>query len=115
MPITRFPKGLYNPCFFRCNLQGCKSEAMKKGAKVLGLIVILMIIGSVFVGVVTAESSSEVGVAGETDIGDSTKTIGVSASSTLISTLSQSVHNINTGESFSTIQAAIDDSDTLDV
>ena len=86
---------------------------MKKGVNVLGLIAILMIIGSAFVCVVTAESSKEVGVAGETDIGDSTKTIGVSASSTLISTLSQSVHNLNTSESFSTIQAAIDDSDTL--
>ena len=40
---------------------------MKKGAKVLGLIAILMIIGSAFVGIVAAESSSEVGVAGETD------------------------------------------------
>ncbi len=79
---------------------------MKKGATVLGLIAFLLIIGSVFVGVVTAE--------GETDTGDSTKTIGVSASSTPISTLSQSVTNINTGESFSTIQAAIDDPDTLD-
>lgn len=57
--MTKFPKGLYNPCFFKCNLQGCKSEAMKKGMTVFGLIAILMIIGPAFVGVVTAEAVSE--------------------------------------------------------
>jgi parallel beta-helix repeat protein len=72
----------------------------------------------------------EVGVVGgETDTGDNTKMIevGVSAipapklSPTPVTTpvttprlpRSESVHNINTGESFSTIQAAINDSDTL--
>jgi parallel beta-helix repeat protein len=55
---------------------------MKKGVNVLVLIMILMLVGSMFMGVVTAPQP-------------------------------QSVHNINTGKSFSTIQAAIDNSDTL--
>ena len=73
----------------------------------------------------------EVGVvSGETDTGDNRKAIEVgvpsmpapvttpSPASTPITMptrpLIDSVHNINTGESFSTIQAAINDSDTLD-
>ena len=75
----------------------------------------------------------EVGVVGgETDTGDNIKAIevGVSATAAPVTTpslaptpspvtmptlpRSESVHNIDTGESFSTIQAAIDDSDTLD-
>ena len=78
-------------------------------------------------------------VSGEMDTGDNTKTVEVEVPSTLapVTTpklpkaievevpptlapvtmpklpLSESVHNINTGENFSTIQAAIDDSDTL--
>ena len=69
-------------------------------------------------------------VSNETDMDDNRKEIEVGVQSTLapvttpspastpVTTptrpLIESVHNINTGESFSTIQAAIDDSDTLD-
>ena len=53
----------------------------------------------------------EVGiVSGETETSDNTKTINVAVSPSP----PQSVHNINTGESFSTIQAAIADPDTKD-
>ena len=69
----------------------------------------------------------EVGiVSGEMDTEDNTRTVEVRMPATTTPSpmatpitmptrpLIDSVHNINTGESFSTIQAAIDDSDTLD-
>ncbi|MCW3133561.1 MAG: hypothetical protein N2V78_04450 [Methanophagales archaeon] len=60
----------------------------------------------------TYSVTGEVGiVSGETETSDNTKTTSASVSPT--PPPPQSVHNINTGESFSTIQAAIDDSDTL--
>jgi hypothetical protein len=59
----------------------------------------------------TYSVKGEVGVvSGETETSDNTKTINVAVSPSP----PQTVHNINTGESFSTIQAAINDSDTLD-
>jgi parallel beta-helix repeat protein len=59
----------------------------------------------------TYSVKGEVGVvSGETETSDNTKTINVAVSPSP----PQTVHNINTGESFLTIQAAINDSDTLD-
>jgi hypothetical protein len=64
--LLRFPKGLYNPCFFSYIPQKGEFQAMKKGTEVLGLIVILLIIGSAFVGVITAEE-----IIIDTEIGES--------------------------------------------
>jgi nitrous oxidase accessory protein len=68
---------------------------LKKGRKAWCLILFSIVIASLFIGAISAAVAEEIVIDGTLPLIDS-------------------VHNINTGESFSTIQAAINDSDTLD-